>query len=52
MGYVGDVLAEEDQKVEGAVIALEDDIKLRRALQAVSNVRFYRYRVQFTLVRS
>jgi len=52
MGYVGDVLAEEDQKVEGAVIALEDDTKLRRALQAVSNVRFYRYRVQFTLVRS
>ena len=52
MGYVGEVLAEDGQRVEGAVIALEDDIKLRRALQAISNVHFYRYKVQFSLVRS
>lgn len=52
MGYVGEVLAEDGQEVEGAVIALEDDPKLRRALQAVSHVRFYRYKVQFSLVRS
>jgi restriction system protein len=52
MGYVGEVLAEDGQEVEGAVIALEDDQKLRRALQAISHVRFYRYKVQFSLVRS
>ncbi len=52
MGYVGEVLAEDGQRVEGAVIALEDDMRLRRALQAISNVHFYRYKVQFSLVRS
>lgn len=52
MGYVGEVLAEDGQSVEGAVIALEDDVKLRRALQAISHVHFYRYKVQFTLVKS
>ena len=49
MGYVGEVLAEDGQTVEGAVIALEDDPKLQRALQAISHVRFYRYKLHFSL---
>jgi restriction system protein len=52
MGYVQDVLAEEDQTVKGIIIALEDDPKLRWALAAVSNVEFYRYQVNFNLMKS
>lgn len=52
MSFVREVLAEEGQSVEGAVIALEDDPKLRRSLSAVQNVRVYRYRVQFSLIPS
>lgn len=52
MGYVVEEIAEEGQRVEGAIIALEDDPKLRRALQATSHVHFYRYKVRFSLVRA
>ena len=52
MGYVVEEIAEEGQRVEGAIIALEDDPKLRRALQAISHVHFYRYKVRFSLVRA
>jgi restriction system protein len=52
MGYVMDELAAADQAVEGAIIALEDDAKIRRALLAAPNIRFYRYKVTFTLVSS
>lgn len=50
MGYVMDQLASDGQTVEGAIIALEDDTKIRRALLAAQNIRFYRYKVSFTLV--
>lgn len=50
MGYVKDEIAEVGQSVEGAVIALEDDKKLRWALSAVQGVSFYRYQVSFKLV--
>jgi restriction system protein len=49
MGYVQFELAEEGQTVEGLIIALEDDPKLRRALQMVPTVRFMRYQVRFSL---
>ena len=49
MGYLMDQVATEDQVVEGFIIALEDDQKLRWALRAVPNVRFFRYRLDFTL---
>jgi restriction system protein len=49
MGYVLDELAEEHQTVRGCIIALEDDLKLRRALRATSNIDFYRYEVTFKL---
>jgi restriction system protein len=51
MGYVIDELAEDSQSVRGCIIALEDDLKLRRALRATSNVDFYRYEVSFKLKR-
>ena len=49
MGYVQTELADAGQSVEGAIIALEDDKKLRMALVPVPAVTFYRYEVTFTL---
>jgi restriction system protein len=49
VGYVKEEIAEEGQTVEGAIIALEDDLKLRRALTAVPSVAFYRYQISFKL---
>ena len=51
MGYVLDELAEEHQTVRGCIIALEDDLKLRRALRATTNIDFFRYEVSFKLKR-
>jgi restriction system protein len=50
MGYVAADLAEEGQGVRGAIIALEDDLRLRRALSVATNIAFYRYQVSFRLV--
>ncbi len=52
IGYVQDQLCEEGQTVEGIIIALEDDQKLRRALLPVPFIEFYRYQMSFKLVRS
>lgn len=49
MGYVLDELAEGNQMVRGCIVALEDDLKLRRALRATSNIDFYKYEVSFKL---
>lgn len=51
MGYVKEQIAEEFQSVEGVIIALEDDKKLRWALAAVLAISFYRYQVSFKLVK-
>lgn len=51
MGYVKEQVAEDDQSVEGAIIALEDDQKLRWALLAVPSIAFYRYEISFKLVK-
>jgi restriction system protein len=50
MWYVKDELAEQGQIVKGAIIALEDDIRLRRALSVTNNIAFYRYKVSFQLL--
>jgi restriction system protein len=52
MSFVQEELAEEGQTVHGAIIALEDDARIRRALSMTPNIRFYRYRVSFTLIPS
>jgi len=51
MSFVQEVLAEEDQAVHGLVIALEDDLRIRRALKLVPNVQFYRYEITFRLLK-
>jgi len=50
MGYVTE-LAEAGQEVRGAIIALEDDPRLRRAIQMTPAIDFYRYEVQFRLLK-
>ncbi len=52
MGYVQEELAEEGQSVHGAIIALDDDPRIRRALAMVTNIVFYRYQVSFKLVKA
>jgi restriction system protein len=52
MGYVQEELAEDDQKVRGVIIALEDDLRIRRALKVTVNIEFYRYEVSFKLFKA
>jgi restriction system protein len=52
MGYAQGELAEEGQRVRGVIIALEDDLRLRRALSVTTNIDFYRYQVSFKLVQA
>lgn len=51
MGYVQEELAEENQVVKGVIIALEDDIRIRRALTVTKNIEFYRYQISFKLIK-
>jgi restriction system protein len=51
MGYAKDELCEEGQTVKGLIIGLEDDNKLRRALSVTTGIDFYRYIVDFKLVK-
>lgn len=52
MGYVRDEIAEEGQRVEGVIIALDDDVRVRRALSMVPAITFYRYQVSFKLQKA
>ncbi len=52
MGYVLEELAEKDQTVKGVIIALEDDLRIRRALSVAPNIEFYTYQVSFELSKS
>ena len=49
MGFVIDQIAEENQDVKGVIIALEDDLRIRRALKVTRGIEFYRYEVSFKL---
>jgi len=51
MGYVSDEFAEANQTVKGVNIALEDDLRIRRAFKAAPNIEFYRYQVSFKLFK-
>ena len=51
IGYVKEELAEPNQTVKGVIIALDDDLRLKRALSVVKGVEFYRYKVSFKLER-
>ena len=49
MGYVQE--EQPNQKVRGVIIALEDDLRLKRALSVTNNIDFYRYQVNFKLFK-
>ena len=49
MGFVKNELAVNGETVRGAIIALEDDLRLRNALSMVQNIDFYRYKIDFKL---
>jgi len=49
MGFVKSELATSDQNVKGVIIALEDDLRLQRALSVTSGIEFYKYEVSFRL---
>ena len=49
MGYVKEELAEENQFVKGVITALDDDLRIKRALSVTSNIDFYRYEISFKL---
>jgi restriction system protein len=52
MGYVREELAEEGQQVEGLIIALDDDLRVKRALSSIPGVNFWRYQVNFKLLKA
>ncbi len=52
MGYIKDQVAEPAQAVRGVIIALEDDLRIRRALSVAANIDFYRYQVKFSLTKA
>lgn len=52
MGYVKEELAKDGQSVEGVIIALEDDQRIKRALSVAPNINFYKYQVSFKLFKS
>ena len=49
MGYAKEELAEQNQAVRGAIIAFENDTKIRRALLVAPNIDFYTYKIHFKL---
>lgn len=51
MGYIQEEIAEENQKVRGLIIGLTEDLKLKRALAVAPNIDFYRYQVNFKLIK-
>lgn len=50
MGYVKEELLESDQEVRGVIVALDDDVRIRRALAVTDRIDFYRYEVSFRLL--
>jgi len=49
MGFIKSELAEDYQEVKGVIIALDDDIRIKRALSVATNIDFYKYEVSFRL---
>jgi len=51
MGFALETLAEKNQQVKGVIIALEDDLRIKRALSVTNNIEFYRYKINFKLFK-
>lgn len=52
MGFVEEDLAEPHQTVRGVLIALEDDLRICRALAVTPSIHFFRYQISFKLMKS
>jgi len=52
MGYVAQDLAETGQSVRGVIIALDDDVRIRRALAVAPGIDIYRYEISFRLKKA
>jgi restriction system protein len=52
MGFVQEEIAENGQSVRGVIIAAEDHLSIRRALQVTKNIDFYKYQVSFKLSKA
>ena len=52
MGYIKEEFLEDNQRVRGAIIALENDLKVKRALSVTNDIDFYEYKINFNLVKN
>lgn len=52
MGYIAEEIAEDHQTVRGVIIALEDDLRIKRALKVAPSIDFYKYEVRFDLIKA
>jgi restriction system protein len=52
MGFIKEEVAKNNEKVKGLIIALEDDLKIKRALSISPDIEFYRYEIKFDLIKS
>ena len=50
MRYIQAVVAEDHQRVRGVIIALNDDKRIRRALEVSQGIEFYQYEGKFNLI--
>ena len=51
LGYMGDLMTEEDAPVRGLIVAHDFDQRTRSAAKAIPNLRLYRYSVTFRFER-
>lgn len=51
MGYIKEEVAESNQTVSGVIIGLDSDTRLKRALSVTNNIEFYKYQIDFKLVK-
>ena len=52
MGFIKEELLEPSQDVKGIIIALNDDKRIKYALSVANNIEFYRYKIDFKLIKS
>lgn len=52
MGFLKEEFAEPNQDIKGIIIALDDDIKIKYALNVTNNIEFYRYKIDFKLFKN
>mgnify|MGYP001167658961 CR=1 FL=1 len=50
MGYIQEEIAVANQRVRGLIIALRDDLKIKRALSVTPDINFARYEINFELI--